>query len=257
MYKVTIAVAAMLGLAGCLSGEDTHGWSFTKSLPANFKGYGVQTVAAADGYPVRSGKTSQRFEVRAGDCSYSDDWSDCDNDRERHELKSVTDWLGGERWYHWSIYLPADYPNIYPVKVALGQFHQHRGHVVWMFQNNNGGYWVDNQVPGYTKDFKMILTDADMRGVWNDILVHVNWSDGEDGYFYVYVNGETEPRYAYTGQTKSTGKKVYYKYGLYRSFVSRRGGEEPAQVVYYDDLFAATTCAGLSENLRFDCAKIR
>jgi hypothetical protein len=36
--------------------------------------------------------------------------------------------------------------NVSPAKVALGQFHQDKGHVVWMFQNQNfstpGGYWI-------------------------------------------------------------------------------------------------------------------
>jgi hypothetical protein len=29
--------------------------------------------------------------------------------------------------------LPKDFINVHPTKVALGQFHQEKGHVVWMY----------------------------------------------------------------------------------------------------------------------------
>ena len=35
---------------------------------------------------VRAGDKSFRFEIRKGDCGWSDGWSDCDTDRGRHEL---------------------------------------------------------------------------------------------------------------------------------------------------------------------------
>ena len=134
-------------------GDPTSNWSLTKSLAGNYKAYGSQIVSAAYGHPVRSGENSIRFEVRAGDCGWEHGgWSDCANDRERHELSSHVhhSWAGGEEWYHWSIYLPADYPIIHPVKTALGQFHQKDDHVIWMFQNASGGYFVDNQTTGPT-----------------------------------------------------------------------------------------------------------
>ena len=34
----------------------------------NFKDYGAKIVNKIDGYPVRSGEQSLRFEIRAGDC---------------------------------------------------------------------------------------------------------------------------------------------------------------------------------------------
>lgn len=241
-------------LAGCASGGDVYsGWSFQKSLPSGFKAHGYKIVLKQNGHPVRDGEQSMRFEVRAGDCGRSEGWSDCQNDRERHELKSGA-WSSGEKWYHWSIFLPRDYPVIYPVKTALAQFHQQNGHVVWMFQNSGGGYFVDNQTSGRTIQHKQILTDEDMRGRWSDILVHARWTHRNDGFFRVYVNGETEPRYAWRGKTKSRGRQVYFKFGVYRSFVSRRAGDEPTQVVYYDHLRKARSCAGATEF--FDCAQI-
>ncbi len=231
-----------------------QGWSFNKGLPANFKKYGYRIVKKADGHPVRDGKKSMRFEVRAGDCSWSSGWSDCKNDRERHELQSRKRWSGGEYWYHWSIFLPENYPVIYPVKVALAQFHQKDAHVVWMFQNGNGGYFVDNQTVGHTIDNPRILSDGEMRGKWFDILVHVRWTHKKEGFFRVYVNGETKPRYKWTGQTKTKGKKVYYKFGIYRTYVSWKPGGPPTQVVYYDHVNRAKKCERATRY--FDCDAI-
>jgi hypothetical protein len=229
-HLLLIAVAAIF-LNACIESINLK-----KSLPANFKSHGYAEVDKADGHPVRSGDSSRRFEVRSGDCSWSEGWSDCDNDRERHELKSNT-MADGKYWFHWSIFLPEDYPVIFPVKVALGQFHQERGHVVWLFQNKDGGYEIDNQVVGRSIENVSVLSDAEMRGKWSDILVHVNWTDEQDGFFRVYVNGETQARYSWIGPTKTKGKMVFYKVGIYRSYLSRGSGPAATQVVYYDRIF--------------------
>ena len=256
-----LVLAAAIGLAGCQTtasptkaGDTTSGWSLKKSLPAKFKDYGYRVVSKADGHPVRAGEQSIRFEVRAGDCSWSSGWNDCENDRERHELLSTDAWSGGEEWYHWSIYLPADWPIIYPVKTALGQFHQKGDHPVWMFQNGRGGYQVDNQTTGETTKLTPILLDMDMRGRWSDILIHARWTDKEDGFFRVYVNGETKPRHSWSGPTRKPNRKVYFKFGVYRSFMSRRDGPEPTQIAYFDEVNRAPTCAGATQF--FDCGKI-
>lgn len=245
-----------ISLAGCqtISGDTVSGWSLKKSLPANFKGYGYQVVSKADGHPVRAGDNALRFEVRAGDCSWGPGWNDCDNGRERHEMLSTDSWSGGEGWYHWSIYLPEDYPIIYPVKVALGQFHQKGSHPVWMFQNGNGGYIVDNQTSGLSGWMTPILTDGEMRGKWNDILIHARWTSERDGFFYVYVNGETEPRHSWSGPTKKPGQQVYFKFGIYRSFMWRYPGDAPTQIVYFDAVNRASTCSDATKF--FDCPAI-
>ena len=94
-----------------------------------------------------------------------------------------------------------------------------------------------------------------MRSRWSDVLVHARWTHETDGFFRVYVNGETTPRYAWSGPTKKKGKKVYFKLGIYRSFMSRRPGDEPTQVVYYDHVNQAESCERATRY--FDCATIR
>ena len=255
MVALALLAAPFEDLAAAERFRDVYkGWSFKKSLPANYKPYGYSIVSKSNGHPVRDGKESMRFEVRAGDCSWTQGWNDCEKDRERHELLTTSRWRKGEYWYHWSLFLPEDYPVIYPVKVALGQFHQQGAHPVWMFQNSSGGYFVDNQTVGYTLEKRKILTDGEMRGRWSDVLVHARWTHQDDGFFRVYVNGETAPRYTWSGPTRKRGKQVYFKLGIYRSFMSRRPGDEPTQVVYFDHVNRAKSCKRATSY--FDCARV-
>ena len=267
----------VLGLLFCSDGfagnivklpkDVAFGNSYFKSLSRNYKKYGMQVVDKKDGHPVRAGQKSIRFEVRPGDCGYNDGWSDCDTDRERHELsgKRVS---GGEWWHSWSIYLPKDFVNVHPTKLALGQFHQEKGHVVWMFQNQSfstaGGYWVDNGVPGYTKTLNKILTQDEMIEKWNDILVNVKWSKKDDGFFKVWLNGKQV--YSFEGPTK-TKAQVYFKFGIYRSYLgkwiysSKNKKKEkgvPAQVVYFDEVRTAKkSCEKLKlEDLGYSCEEL-
>ena len=89
---------------------------------------------------------SIRFEVRDGD---SWGW-DTRNDRERVEL-IICCFEKKTHWNAWSIYLPEDFPIIFPTKVAMGQFHNDGDNPPeFMFQNQYdkyskskaGGYWV-------------------------------------------------------------------------------------------------------------------
>jgi len=264
----------VLGLLWCnfalalsLPKDVASGNTYKKSLEGKYKKYGMQVVNKEDGHPVRAGEKSIRFEVRPGDCGYTDNWNDCDTDRERHELsgKRVS---GGEWWHSWSIYLPKDFVNVHPTKVALGQFHQEKGHVVWMFQNQSfstaGGYWVDDQVPGYTRKLTQILSQDEMIEKWNDILVNVKWSKKDDGFFKVWLNGKQV--YSFEGPTK-TKAQVYFKFGIYRSYLSKwiyssknkkKEKGVPAQVVYFDEVRTAKkSCEKLKlEDLGYSCEEL-
>ena len=230
------------------------GNKYFKSLTEKgYKKYGMQVVNKKDGHPVRAGKKSIRFEARAGDCGVTPEWSDCDRDRERHELSGKR-MSGGEWWYAWSIFLPKDFINIYPAKLALGQFHQEKGHVVWMFQKQgytSGGYWIANACV-LPETLDRILTQDEMIEKWNDFLVNVKWSKKENGFFKVWLNNKLV--YDYKGATK-TKEKTYFKFGIYRSYLSRRyeeakynvnekwikykGKKIPTQIVYFDEVRAA------------------
>ncbi len=229
-------------LTGCASTSIDRGnfGPFKRSL--NNTSYGYEVVPdPTDTAPA----AVEKFEVRPGDCASNDGWSDCKNDRERSELseRNKTTRSGAEYWYSWNIYFPEDYVNVHPTKVALGQFHQDGGHVVWMFQNSYGGYHLDDQVFGSTRQYHGLIEEQDLRGKWHNIKVHAKWEKDRSGFMKVWVNGEQ--KVDYSGQTM-TAKAVYFKYGVYRSFMSRYKNrydvdEVPAQTVYFSGVTRAKT----------------
>ena len=251
MKRRCLCLTVLLGLlaAGCFS--DGPGWRFRRSLPVGATSHGHRTVSAP-GHPVRYGKHSERFEVRPGDCSSSNrGWNDCDNDRERSELRQVSpaQYEGDEYWYRWSILLPQGHTNLYPVKSAYGQFHQKGCKVAFMFQEHAGGYHLNVQpvIAGSDRRYPL-LSASEFVGKWNDIVVHARWTKGEDGRFEVWANGDRKA--VYEGPTM-TCDEVYFKYGMYRSFVSRNAeaaGRETT-VVYFDGVVRSRSGAGMFDPL--------
>ena len=194
-----------------------------KSLTGKYyKDYGMQVVDKKDGHPVRAGDKSIRFEVRSGDCgSDPDGWSDCKNDRERHELTvgGKKDLMSkGEYWFSWSVYFPEEHQNLYPLSNNYGQFHQRKGEPVFMFKERKYSYSVVKTIGEDDYEERKLVGKNVMPGKWHDILVHAKWSKKKDGFFKVWVNNEL--KYDYKGPTK-TKQYVYYKFGVYRTGISR------------------------------------
>lgn len=177
----------------------------------------------------------ERFEVRSGDCFETHDWSDCKNDRERSELMEpgAPNKEGKTFWYGWSLYVPEEFPNVYPTKVAIAQFHQRPNprKPAWMFQNHTGGLWINRQLG--SDEYVKLIDDADLRGKWHKFVLHVHWSKKRDGFFKIWVNDEL--KYEHKGRTMSK-PIAFFKYGIYRSFLSRSGGNVPTQIVYFSNV---------------------
>lgn len=201
-----------------------------------------------------SGKNStvpniERFEVRQGDCAADGSWSDCDNDRERSEIAFAADnFAGKEYWYTLNILVPSTYVNIYPAKTDFFQFYQPAGNYpVWMFQNYDGGVYINRQI-NHKDKFSVKLIDAKtLNGSWHTFMLNVKWSTKTDGFFIVYVDGKKT--YSYSGATLE-GDKVYFKYGVYRTYLSRYKTKNnvtsvPTQIVFFNHVKRASTVAGL------------
>ena len=217
------------------------GNSYSKSLGSGFKKHGYTIVNKKDGHPVRVGEKSIRFEVRYGDCGKDKPpgkWNDCKNDRQRHELSG--DRFRGKAWYAYSIYLPNDFKTVYPVKSAMAQFHQKGSWPTLMFQFTDMGYYADRQLGYQTQEMKKLLDVKDMIGKWNDILIHINSTSKDSGFYKIWVNGNL--KYEYNG-TITGGKENYFKFGIYQTKISvwpmyHPDTPYPTQVVYYDEIRA-------------------
>lgn len=249
-FPIFAGIAVVLGLSAFQNIDRGSFGPFQRSLNNTAHGYAIIEDPTASA-PT---KFVERFEVRSGDCGTGSSWNDCTNDRERSELseKNKSSTRGTTSWYGWSLFVPENYVNIYPTKVAFGQFHQAKSHPVWMFQNSSGGYFLDDQVHGSTRKYYQLINDADLRGKWHRIEVHARWTIKDDGFFRVWVNGKQ--KVYFSGQTM-TAMGVYFKYGLYRSFISRykdaNGGDEvPSQIVLYANVRRAGVREGLGPPAR-------
>ncbi len=94
----------------------------------------------------------------------------------------------------------------------------------------------------------MLLDDSELRGKWHKIEVHVRWAKDKNGFFRVWVNGEN--RVDFNGLTMDA-QRVYFKYGVYRSFISRYkniiGADKvPAQIVYFSNVKRGRSRADLA-----------
>lgn len=212
---------------------------FERSLNTKHYGYDV-AEDPTDAAPVG---VVEIFRVKSGDCESSHGWSDCKNGRERSELKETNknNYSGDEYWYGWSIYFPLEYKNVYPTKTALGQFHQDKSHPVWMFQNSSGGYHLDDQVQGSTNRYYKLIDESELRGKWHKIEANVRWARNDNGFFKVWINGKN--MVDYKGQTM-TAHAVYFKYGVYRTFISRYKNANNAETVPTQEVYFANVKRG-------------
>lgn len=176
--------------------------------------------------PVRAGSVAQQFLLQPGDCGAQPGWSDCATDRERIEFSQRPPYtlLNTTSWTAFSLYLAEDWQDISPVTTTLAQFH-HRDSAVpaVLFVQRAGGYYlrIESARSLYVgRDHYLLLPLASMRGQWTDIVVQARWANNPSGAVRVWVNGQLTV--AFNGVTTLGSTPVFFKYGIYRSFVSRR-----------------------------------
>lgn len=219
--------------------------AFKRSLNVSEWGYAIEK----DPTGKAPSTLVERFEVRPGDCQASGGWSDCDRGRERSELaeQDPLGSRGSEAWYGWSFFAPADWHGIWPAKTVLGQFHQIDSHPVWMFLQKEGDLVLDDQSAGGTRRYIPLIAGADFSGRWHRIEVHARWAADASGFFRVWVDGQQ--RFDHAGATM-TAEKVYFRYGIYRSFLPRyeaaAGTPAPAQTILFANVRKAATRSGLN-----------
>lgn len=191
---------------------------------------------------VREGLLSQRFEVRSGDCGRND----CRSDRERFELWDKSGIKPGtETWASYSLRLDKKFPYIRPTNTTLGQFKQEpQGFEVVGIGIENDKLFFYNKLRLKDGDVRYNIDRPFMslekaRGNWIDVLVHTNWRSDETGFMEVFINGRQIADFK--GPVIYNMKdRITFRYGIYRSFVSRyvkeNGKKVPTMVVHYDNV---------------------
>lgn len=267
MLKALVSILpAFFLLSACVtSGDGIHTTNHTTSSPKTWAYDGANTEH------VLVGETSERFELRHGDCDGTADaggWEDCGNDRQRVERVSAWTWSTA-LYYAFSVYLPEDFADLSPANQSLAQVKvKNWRHPVWMLQTENGALKfemnaVDRRCPG-------LFPLEKMRGRWTRIVIYANYgaladgSDGPDGHFAaIWVNGERQSCYALRGsltdrnvrrELGSNGSS--FRYGLYHSYVSRylarKGTKKPDVEAFVDRHVNEGTVSRSSAQRPFD-----
>ncbi len=189
---------------------------------AHDKDYGYQV---SDEFS-RNGGTSERFEVRHGDCAGEDCW----RDRQRYEVGITQPYSKDDHWYGWSFYLPNNF-MIQPAGTAMGQAKLFDGPVMWMVLTKHTDYI---QIASDNKEQKCNLIKIDDAvGNWTDIMIRANYSTSSKEPLDVWINGKnigcnfqhpliTKAKLNNTkGYKKGNGNNIAFKYGIYQTFISR------------------------------------
>lgn len=209
---------------------------FQRSL--NDRPWGINPVDQWKG-PVFAGKYSERFELRQGDCSSQPGWDDCAMDRERAEMSELKPYtqLGVPTWYSWAVWFDNSWQDISPVTTTIGQFHQRDQSVpAILFVQRDNRYMVrlESAKALYpTDNVRTLATLEELKARWNIVVVYARWSTGPDGELKIWFNGKL--RLDLKGPNTVNTTPVYFKYGIYRSFVSRNP-VRPPHIVYIDEV---------------------
>ena len=204
---------------------------------------------------ARAGKYFQRFEVRDGDCFADDSWSDCDTDRERVEFSArPRQHANQNQCYGYSLMLSKDFVDTHPTNTTLGQVHQYggptgtaggfasfppliqidalRGYLFFNWHELGGSATNVIDFPRYKK----LKPLKDMKEVWTDISFCLDFRNKR---IDAWVDGIKKVEIL-KSPIFFRPKGIYFKHGIYRSFISRykqlTGGKMPSQIVFFDEI---------------------
>jgi hypothetical protein len=192
--------------------------------------------------PVRAGGAAARFELRRTDPVI--------NDGTRAELATPLEPRGAERWYAFSIYLPASWRTDRSPEI-LAQWHQDatiEGNPPLAIATYRGQWEIASTGDG-RGDGQESLIGAYRTGRWTDWLVHAKWSAGADGVLQIWKDGKPVRGYAdRRGPNTYAGPKGnYLKVGIYKwDWSKKRPSDTTSRVMYLDELRIATTRAGVA-----------
>ncbi|MFL2818625.1 MAG: heparin lyase I family protein [Candidatus Puniceispirillales bacterium] len=222
---------------------------------------------------ARAGKAYQRFELRDGDCFFKNggSWNDCKMNRERFEFYSSPGQKpNGKQCYGYSIKLAENFKPVSPTNTDLGQVHQRGGPkgtagglksfppLIQIGAKYNGMYnslyfgWHKltgdtNNVIDTRKDLDLAKI-SEMKGVWTDISFCLDYKNKR---MDAWINGKKKVEIL-ESPINFIPKETYFKYGIYRSFVSRYKnihGKMPTQIVFYDEVRRGRSIEEVDRNI--------
>lgn len=219
---------------------------------------------------ARAGKAFQRFELRDGDCFFNPQagsWNDCKMDRERFEFSSKPRQKPkGKQCYGYSIKLDENFEAINPTNTDLGQVHQKGGPkgtagglksfppLIQIGVKDNNFYFAWHKLTGSAQsvidkriDYNLAKI-SEMKGIWTDVSFCLDFVKKR---MDVWVNGNKKVEILQS-PINFTPASIYFKYGIYRSFISRYKnlkGKIPTQIVFYDEIRRGKSIEEVDRNI--------
>ena len=213
----------------------------------------------------RRGKQYQRFELRHGDCFDLGGWDDCANDRQRVEF-TANPFLRptGNQCIAFSIMLDNSFKTMNSSPTTLAQVHQRGGPTgfaggfksnpgVLMFHAENGYYDFDwLYLHGSRTDIKQLdlkfrlLPLKEMKGKWNDISFCLDFAKNN---MSLWVNGQKKFNINQPPTGLHLPESIFFKYGIYQSFISKYNRNTPTQIVYYDEIRRGSSIEEVDSNI--------
>jgi hypothetical protein len=224
---------------------------------------------------ARAGKYFQRFEVRDGDCFGDDSWSDCDTNRERVEFSTrPRQPIKKNQCYGYSLMLSKDFIDTHPTNTSLGQVHQHGGPtgtagglasfppLIQIDAREGYLYFNWHELSGSATNvidqsrYYKLKSLEDMKEVWTDISFCLDFKNKR---MDAWVDGIKKVEIL-KSPIFFKPKAIYFKHGIYRSFISRYkahayytqesfDGKMPTQVVFYDEVRRGNSIKKVDANI--------
>ena len=270
--KPRAAFAAIMALGGCMltvpNGDDVARAGIGPRLSAfeTPDGYSrlfspalhnFRVGLAEAGDPVRRGRSSERFELRDGDCG----GNDCGAPRARAEIEMSDQRslprLGRDIWYGWSFYnatIPS-FERENSLRLVFGQWTMGgQNRPIFRFiqlGEDEGDFeacdpWICTGLNNNTKDVVVQLSDIaeelgwgdaqndgyicrlfDMdaqRGKWTDLMVNTNFGTDYDGYLRIWVDGQLVCNYEgplVSSASVASRRLPEHRRGIYSSWTKR------------------------------------
>ena len=129
------------------------------------------------------GQTVYRFQIEHGGCGGDENWSDCNNDRQRVELKdgykvslqTFSKNKSLKRFYRTNLLIPSEdeFPNTSPMKQMIHQTKlQAKNQPIWFVGiQPAGGLYIETDSAGFCSIDRQFVP----RGEWLEIEIHANY----------------------------------------------------------------------------------
>lgn len=212
---------------------------------------------------VRTGDYSLRLEYRDNDCGQDD----CPRGDFKGQFgRTEAFWKSNSRiesWSRFSVFIPKDtmhqpegYTMFTQYKTSNKVEKNGCPQIPLLFMLSDEGILLA-QEPGdknCTQDYKVMMSnDEDFKGKWLDFVVHTRWSNKDDGFIHVWVNGNKE--HTYHGMTLYNVVKQRLPIQRHNIYTGNKlQGHKQTQVMYFDAFYSARTCDKIElEALGYSC----